>query len=459
MHLQDGTICAISSPAGVGAISVIRLSGNNAHSILASVTSSPDKFTKLEPYKAFYTKIIANNSQIIDDVIVLKFSAPASFTGEDMAEIYCHGSVYVQKEIMNLLIEKGANTALPGEFTKRAFLNGKMDLSQSEAVADIISSNSAESHRIAVNQLKGGISNEINVLRSRMIDLTALMELELDFGEEDVEFADRTQILNLIGEIKQRVNQLIESFRYGNAIKNGVPVAIVGEPNTGKSTLLNALLNDERAIVSAIPGTTRDTIEEEIMISGIRFRIIDTAGLRQGGDEIEEIGIQRSFDKIQSSQLILLVVDVNQTDVEAAKIVDQISDKLEETQKLMIVFNKSDISSKASENNEFKGFESVCISAKERVNLDILRNKMTNWVNSLKTGSGDVIISSVRHTEMLNKSYIALERAADALNSGLSGDLVSQDLREAMHYLGEITGQVSNEEVLGAIFAKFCIGK
>lgn len=459
MHLQDGTICAISSPAGVGAISVIRLSGTDAHSILASVISSPDKYTKLEPYKAFYTKIIAKNSQIIDDVIVLKFSSPASFTGEDMAEIYCHGSVYVQKEIMNLLIEKGSNTALPGEFTKRAFLNGKMDLSQSEAVADIISSNSAESHRIAVNQLKGGISNEINVLRSRMIDLTALMELELDFGEEDVEFADRTQILNLIGEIKQRVNQLIESFRYGNAIKNGVPVAIVGEPNTGKSTLLNALLNDERAIVSAIPGTTRDTIEEEIIISGIRFRIIDTAGLRQGGDEIEEIGIQRSFDKIQSSQLILLVVDVNQTDVEIAKIVNQITDKLEDTQKLIIVFNKSDISTYASDKNEFKGFESVCISAKERVNLDLLRDKMTNWVNSLKTGSGDVIISSVRHTEMLNKSYIALERADDALNSGLSGDLVSQDLREAMHYLGEITGQVSNEEVLGAIFAKFCIGK
>lgn len=459
MNFYDTTICAISSPTGVGAISVIRLSGPDSHQILSSIVCSKNKFVNLEAGKVLFTRLLNAQNETLDEVLVVKFNSTASFTGENMTEIYCHGSYFIQNEILNLLVEKGAKTALPGEFTKRAFLNGKMDLSQSEAVADIISSNSSESHRIAVNQLRGGISNEINDLRTQMIDLTALMELELDFGEEDVEFADRSQILNLVSEIQNKIKSLLDSFRYGNAVKNGVPVAIAGEPNTGKSTLLNILLKEERAIVSEIPGTTRDTIEEELFIDGIRFRIIDTAGIREGGDKIEKIGIKRSFEKIKTAQLILLVIDANDTDNQINKIVDSISQSINSNQKLILVFNKIDVSERSSFLNFDSEYDCVFISARENLNLDSLLNVMTKYVKSLKTGSSNVIITSVRHTEMLRNTSIALDRAVDALKSGLSSDLVSQDLREAMHFLGEITGMVSNEEVLGAIFAKFCIGK
>jgi tRNA modification GTPase len=376
-----------------------------------------------------------------------------------MVEIYCHGSQYIQKELLNLLIDNGASIAQPGEFTKRAFFNGKMDLSQSEAVADIISSDSSESHRIAISQMKGSVSSEIRILREKMIDLTALMELELDFGEEDVEFADRSSILALISEMQNRIKSLISSFRYGNAIKSGVPVVIAGEPNTGKSTLLNALLNEERAIVSAIPGTTRDTIEEELILDGIKFRIIDTAGIRNSSDEIEEIGIKRSFEKIDKAQLILLIIEANQPVSESVNIINEIKSKLRDDQHLIIVINKIDLLKNQSDLELFLNENQIAISAATKQNIDLLCNKMTDYIKSLKVGSNDVIISSARHVESLIATSASLDLAVKALNNNLSGDFVSQDLREAMHFLGEITGQVNNEEVLGAIFARFCIGK
>ncbi len=456
-NFLNNTICAISSPAGVGAISIIRLTGEKSHKIVENILSAKEKFKKLSAGKLLFTKIIANNN-VLDEVLIVKFNSPQSFTGENMIEIYCHGSEYIQKEILQLLIKNGADIALPGEFTKRAFLNGKMDLSQSEAVADIISSDSFEAHKIAFNQLKGGISNEMSNLRNKMIELISLMELELDFSEEDVEFADRNIILKILAELKSKIKELIDSFKYGNAVKNGIPVAIVGQANTGKSTLLNALLNEERAIVSDIPGTTRDSIEEEIHIDGIRFRIIDTAGLRESKDKIEEIGIKRSFEKIKQSQVILLIIDSNNTVNQISDIIKIIEKSLLPSQKLILVFNKIDL--QINKLNEFNfPYESVYISAKHNRNLNLLQNSLRNYVSSLKTGQGNVILTSARHIEILQKIDIALNRSVAGIENQLSGDFISQDLREAMHYLGEITGQINNEEILGAIFSKFCIGK
>ena len=455
--LFNNTVCAISSPPGVGAISVIRLTGEKSHQILTNNISSKSKYENLKAGKLLFTKILADGN-ILDEVLLVKFDAPNSFTGENMLEIYCHGSEFIQQEILHLLVKNGANIALPGEFTKRAFINGKMDLSQSEAVADVISSNSSESHRLAINQLKGGISNEIALLREKMIELISLMELELDFSEEDVEFADRSRLLQIIQEIKTKINLLIESFKYGNAVKNGVPVAIVGKPNTGKSTLLNTLLKEDRAIVSDIPGTTRDSIEEEIFINGIKFRFIDTAGLRESKDKIEEIGVKRSLEKINLSQVILLIIEANSSEKEIDTIIKQVEKEINSSQKLILVFNKIDLLNK--ENIDLKyNYESIKISAKHNKNIDLLHNSLSFYVKSLKTGIGDVILTNARHIEVLHKIDLALDRAIEGLNMQLSSDLVSQDLREAMHYLGEITGQVSNEEVLGAIFSKFCIGK
>lgn len=455
--LFNNTVCAISSPPGVGAISVIRLTGEKSHQILTNNISSKSKYENLKAGKLLFTKILADGN-ILDEVLLVKFDAPNSFTGENMLEIYCHGSDFIQQEILHLLVKNGANIALPGEFTKRAFINGKMDLSQSEAVADIISSNSSELHRLAINQLKGGISNEIALLREKMIELISLMELELDFSEEDVEFADRSRLLQIIQEIKTKINLLIESFKYGNAVKNGVPVAIVGKPNTGKSTLLNTLLKEDRAIVSDIPGTTRDSIEEEIFINGIKFRFIDTAGLRESKDKIEEIGVKRSLEKINLSQVILLIIEANSSEKEIDTIIKQVEKEINSSQKLILVFNKIDLLNK--ENIDLKyNYESIKISAKHNKNIDLLHNSLSFYVKSLKTGIGDVILTNARHIEVLHKIDLALDRAIEGLNMQLSSDLVSQDLREAMHYLGEITGQVSNEEVLGAIFSKFCIGK
>ncbi|MDR2010993.1 MAG: tRNA uridine-5-carboxymethylaminomethyl(34) synthesis GTPase MnmE [Bacteroidales bacterium] len=453
----NNTICAISSPAGVGAIAIIRLSGENSFNIASAIISQKQKFLKSEPNKLIFTEIISED-KIIDEVLITKFQAPYSFTGENMVEIYCHGSEYIQKEILYLLIKNGAEIAEPGEYTKRAFLNGKMDLSQSEAVADLISSQSSESHRIAINQMKGNISNEISDLREKMIELVSLMELELDFGEEDVEFADRTKILEIIDLITAKIKSLTASFKYGNAIKSGVPITIAGEPNVGKSTLLNALLNEERAIVSSIPGTTRDSIEEELILDGIKFRIIDTAGIRKAGDEIEEIGIQRTYDKISKSQIIILMLDANSSKEQQNMFIGSIIPLIKEDQHLIIAINKIDKTTEEKNKTLSDSLNTVHISAKEDINIDILCSMLVGYVKSLK-GSNDVIITSVRHIDALNSALDALERAKLSLEGQISGDLVSLDIREAMYYLGEISGNISNEEVLGAIFQKFCIGK
>lgn len=458
MIVGKETICAISSPAGVGAISIVRLSGKSAWDIASEIVAKASKLEALEAKKMLFTKLVNAKGDIIDEVLISKFVAPESFTGEDMIEIYCHGSEFIQREILNILIELGASIAEPGEFTKRAFLNGKMDLSQSEAVADLISSSSSEGHRIAMNQMKGKVADEINGLRDKMIELIALMELELDFGEEDVEFADRQQIVDIVNLISTKISALIDSFKYGNAIKSGVPVAIVGEPNVGKSTLLNALLKEDRAIVSAIPGTTRDTIEEELVIDGIKFRIIDTAGIRESKDEIEGIGIKRTFDKMSKAQVIVLMIDANTVEKENVAKFEEIKKTLKDNQELIVVKNKIDLTSDEA-TSTIGTYETVNLSAIDNTNIDLLTSKMASYVRSLKSDTNDVVITSARHIDSLNSTAISLERAVGAINSGLSGDFVSQDLREAMYFLGEITGQISNEEVLGAIFAKFCIGK
>jgi tRNA modification GTPase len=458
LNNNNHTICAISSPAGVGAIAVIRLSGENSFDIAANIVENKHKFIKLEHKKLYFTQILNNEGKIIDESLIVKFSTPHSFTGENMVEIYCHGSEYIQKEILHLLIKNGAKIATPGEFTKRAFLNGKIDLSQSEAVADLIHSYSSESHMIAINQMKGNISNEIKTLRNKMIELVSIMELELDFGEEDVEFADRSKILEFVDLILIKINSLITSFKYGNAIKSGVPIAIIGEPNVGKSTLLNALLNEDRAIVSPFPGTTRDTIEEELIIDGIKFRIIDTAGIRKAGDEIEEIGIQRTYDKISKSQIIILILDANTSKNQQNIFIDTITPLIKDDQFLITVINKIDkitaLQNKSLSNNS----NIIYISAKENININILCSMLVEYVKSLK-GSNDVIITSTRHMESLNSAFEALERAHLSLKEHISGDFISQDIREAMYYIGEITGQISTDEILGNIFSKFCIGK
>lgn len=457
MDIYNNTICAISSPTGTGAIAIIRLSGENSFEIASNIIAHKHKFQRSVPNKLIFTEI-KDTDNTIDEVFITKFQAPHSFTGENMVEIYCHGSEYIQKEILHLLIKNGAKIAQPGEFTKRAFLNGKMDLSQSEAVADLISSQSTESHRIAINQMKGNVSKEITGLRDKMIELVSLMELELDFGEEDVEFADRIKILEVVDLITIKIQSLISSFKYGNAIKSGVPIAITGEPNVGKSTLLNALLNEDRAIVSSIPGTTRDTIEEELILDGIKFRIIDTAGIRKAGDEIEEIGIQRTYDKISKSQVVILMLDANTSEDRQNIFLGSIMPSIKENQYLIIAVNKVDEVITEKNKALSDSLNTIYISAKENINIDMLCNMLVEYVRSLK-GNNDVIITSARHIDSLNSAIESLDRARLSLESQISGDLVSQDIREAMYYLGEITGQISNNEVLGAIFEKFCIGK
>jgi len=459
MYSSERTICAISSPAGTGAIAIIRLSGEKAIEISSKILQNSSRFIKTKPGQFIFSIILQENKEILDEVMIVKFKSPQSYTGENMVEIYCHGSIFIQNEIINLLLNQGVSIAKPGEFTKRAFLNGKMDLSQSEAVADIISSNSLESHRLAINQMKGKVSSEINFLRDKMIELTALMELELDFGEEDVEFADRKSILELISQLQTRINSLISSFRYGHAMKSGVPVVIAGEPNTGKSTLLNLLLKEDRAIVSSLPGTTRDTIEEELILDGIKFRLIDTAGIRKSKNKLENEGIKRSQNSIKKAQLILLVIDAKNTDIQIIKQIENIKNSIIENQYLIPVINKIDTIEQGRKFQIPELETPVFISAIKNENTDELCERMTDYVKSLQTGANDTIITSARHLEALISTSNSLERAEVALKDGLSGDFVSQDIREAMYLLGEITGKVSNEEVLGAIFAKFCIGK
>jgi tRNA modification GTPase len=458
------TICAISSPPGQGAIALVRLSGENALVISDLIFHSPSgKKLANQPANTLHFGKIVSGSEIIDEVVVSVFRAPHSFTGEDTVEISCHGSFYIQQRILELLILNGAEAARPGEFTLRAFMNGKMDLSQAEAVADLIASSNAASHRLAMSQMRGGFSKEINNLRDRLLHFTAMIELELDFSEEDVEFADRRELRNLASEIEALLRKLKESFQLGNVIKNGIPVAIVGDTNVGKSTLLNALLNDDKAIVSEIHGTTRDVIEDVTNINGTLFRFFDTAGIRETSDHIETLGIERTYHKLGQASIVLLVVDAGSPYPVVLQRIGSIREKLS-GQSLIIVGNKSDValtetkkklSSLALKENEKRVF----ISAKQRANLEQLIVLMQQSANLGKVESNDVVVTNARHYEILKKAHEAIVRVLKGIDNKITGDFLAQDIRECLHYLSEITGEISTHEVLGHIFKNFCIGK
>lgn len=465
MISDQSTICAISTPPGIGGIAVIRLSGSQAIAIADKVFVSPAKGRQLTAQAAntLHFGLIRQDDKPIDEVIVALFRSPHSFTGEDVIEISCHGSVFIQQQILQLLIIKGARLARPGEFTQRAFLNGKMDLSQAEAVADLVASGNAASHKVALNQMRGGFSQEINKLRDDLIRFIALIELELDFSEEDVEFADRKALIELSATIERLLKKLTDSFRLGNVIKNGIPVAIVGDTNVGKSTLLNALLNEEKAIVSEIHGTTRDVIEDLVNIDGMLFRLSDTAGLRDTVDVIETMGIERSYGKLEKAEIVLLVIDLT-VSVEAIDTrISNIREKLT-GQKLIIIGNKVDLSSASSVNKLasytlLENEERVFIAAKSKENLGELVEKMKRAVSFGSINTEDVIVTNIRHYEALSLACQAIGRVIEGLRTGISGDFLAQDIRECLHYLGEITGVVTTDEVLGHIFKHFCIGK
>ncbi len=462
----QSTICAISTSPGIGAIAVIRLSGSDAIQIAEKVFQSPRKDKKLNEQAAntlHFGQIIYSN-EIIDEVVVAIFRGPHSFTGENIVEISCHGSIFIQQKILEVLVENGARMALPGEFTQRAFLNGKMDLSQAEAVADVIASSNAAAHKLAINQMRGGFSKEISDLRAQLLHFTAMIELELDFAEEEVEFADRTQLRQLTEKIESLLRKLRNSFQLGNVIKNGIPVAIIGETNVGKSTLLNSLLNEDKAIVSDIHGTTRDVIEDVVNIHGTAFRFFDTAGIRDTKDHIENLGIERSYSKLELATVVLLVVDMQNPYPIVKQRIDKIRKRISNDQKLIIVANKIDTGlhetiqqlevMDRSDNEKL-----IFIAAKKRQNLDELIEAMIHSVNIEAVNQEDVIVTNARHFEILKNAHEAILRVLNGLDSGITGDFLAQDIRECMHYLSEITGEVGTEEVLGHIFKNFCIGK
>jgi len=459
------TICAISTPAGTGGIAVIRLSGDQAFPIADKIFHSPVIGKKLADQQAntLHFGSIIKAKETLDEVVIGLFKGPHSYTGEDVVEISCHGSRYIQQQILQLLIEEGAILAQPGEFTQRAFLNGKMDLSQAEAVSDLISSGNAAAHRVAINQMRGGFSSEIGQLRDQLLHFITLIELELDFSEEDVEFADRTQLILLSQKIETLIEKLTDSFRLGNALKNGIPVAIVGETNVGKSTLLNALLNEEKAIVSDIHGTTRDIIEDTVNLDGVLFRFFDTAGLRHTTDSIESMGIERSYRKLEQASIVLLVLDLTSPLERTLTRIDKIRKKITD-QQLILVANKSDLATEeirkrlsglALRNNE----SLVFIAAKSKENLNGMIKEMQSMLAVNKVNPEDVIITNIRHYEALTKALEAIRRTIAGLQSNISGEFLSQDIRECLHYLGSITGQITTDEVLANIFKNFCIGK
>ena len=459
----SSTICAPATH-GSGALAIIRISGSEAFKIVSKVFRPASKHKQLAklPANTIHFGNIQSREELIDEVLVSIFRAPHSYTGEDIIEISCHGSSYIQQRIMEVLVENGAVPARPGEFTQRAFLNGKMDLSQAEAVADLIAAESKASHEVAIQQIRGGFSKKIKELRDRLLNFISLIELELDFSEEDVEFADRSQLSALVSEVKELVESLRDSFQLGNVLKAGVPVAIVGRPNVGKSTLLNALLNEERAIVSEIEGTTRDTIEDTIVIEGIAYRFIDTAGIRETADTIENLGIRRTYQKIDQASVVMLLVEASDGSGLIMESLVAIRKQLEgKKKKLILVINKSDIGDPIIfDDTLLDEGESVCrISAKNLQNIDQLRKIL---IDSIQIGSlkhQDVLISNIRHFNALNASSESLGRVLDGLASALPQDLLAQDIRETLHYLGEITGEVTTDEILGNIFKNFCIGK
>lgn len=457
LHSLDDCIVAIATPNGVGAIGVIRISGTGSIALCNSVFSGKD-LTKQASHTVHFGWIKDKDADLIlDEVLVTIFRAPTSYTKQESLEISCHGSPYILQEVVKLLLKKGARLAEPGEFTKRAFLNGRFDLAQAEAVADLIASDSQKAHETAIKQIRGGFSKEIKALREELIGFTALIELELDFAEEDVEFANRPQLIALVSKIHRVLDELIRSFQLGNVIKNGVPTVIAGKPNAGKSTLLNALLNEEKAIVSDIPGTTRDFIEDQLNIDGIMFRFIDTAGLREAEDSIEAQGIARTLKKMDEASLIIYLFDANQYTLK------QLKAKHEELQSYQVPFllvgNKADLLSQKEdfENADFDNL--LLISAKQKSGIEELKQRLSSTVQSGNFKSGDTIVTNIRHYHNLVQARDQLQNVLNGLEIPLSGELLSLDIREALHSLGEITGEVTNEDILGAIFSKFCIGK
>ena len=480
--MNQDTICALATANGIGAIGIIRVSGTESFKIVNQVFEGKN-LEKVDSHTVHYGFLVENKEQrtknketdnqqtitdsqeIIDEVMVSVFKAPKTFTAEDSVEISFHGSPFIAKRILEVLIKNGARMAKAGEFTMRAFMNGRIDLSQAESIADLIASENEASRKVALNQLKGGITQEISILRNDLLNFTSLIELELDFAEEDVEFADRTALKKLISNLKSQISNLISSFKYGNAIKNGTAVAIIGKPNAGKSTLLNALLKEERAIVSNIAGTTRDTIEEILHIKGHAFRLIDTAGLRETLDEIEAIGVKKAKEKVSQAEILVYLVDAQTTDF--AEDLETLQSLLRTDLKVIILATKMD----EVLPTKYKSIESVFrdsithdfdfieISAVENENIQDLKDELSSYIEQLKSEERNVVITNQRHFEALQKSLDSVNKVEEAVNSNITTELLSYELRNALENLGEISGEFTNDEVLGNIFSKFCIGK
>lgn len=453
--INEETIVALSTAPGTGAIAVIRLSGTKAISICNKIFSGKD--LTLQPSHTVHFGKIKEDNREVDEVVVTLFKAPHSYTKEDVVEISCHGSHYIIQQIIQLLIKNGARPAKAGEFTLRAFLNGRMDLSQAEAVADLIASDSASAHELAMQQMRGGFSGKIKKLRDELIHFASLIELELDFSEEDVEFANRDQLKSLIEKLKTEIQNLKSSFELGNVLKNGVNTVIAGRPNAGKSTLLNALLNEERAIVSEIPGTTRDAIEEVLNIGGIQFRLIDTAGIRDAEDVIEKIGVEKTMEKIRQSAIVVYLFDVNTATV--AEVKEDIEKLHLHSVPSLIVGNKTDAATEADVKKKFEGIAVVFISARNHSRTDELKKQLLDLVLNRKAKTADTVVSNIRHYDALVNTETALNDTLNGLTENISKELIALDIRQALNYLGEITGQITSEDLLQNIFSRFCIGK
>ena len=452
------TIIALATPNGLGAISVIRISGNNSIEITEKLfKSNKNKLLSNQKSHTVHLGHIMKGNHELDEVLITLFKAPCSYTGENTIEISCHGSTYIQKEIINLFIDNGIRIANPGEFTLRAFLNGKMDLNQAEAVADLIASENEGSHKLAMQQMKSGFSNDLKKLRAELLHFSSMIELELDFSQEDVEFAERNDFKNLTNKIKSELKILIDSFQSGNVLKNGISVAIAGKPNAGKSSLLNTLLNEDKAIVSDIPGTTRDSIEDSLIINGINFRFIDTAGLRETNDVIESKGIEKTKEKIKKANILLYLFDINDTNINEIK--NSLDSFRRDDLSIILVRNKIDLKiNNKNLLNDLKKLELIEISATEKKSVLKLKERLIDEVNLLNPYT-DVIISNSRHYEALKKALKAIEEVNKGLKENISGDLLSVDIRRSIEFLAEITGEITNDDVLGNIFANFCIGK